>query len=557
VPPGGGAGGGSSSTLSDTGTGLALGQGTPADDAFAFPWNVFAGIDSKPSAVGGSSATASAGVTGPGAAGASVAAPFVGSAVASTPFAITSSALASNALLTQLVIATNGGVTTTPFPAGAPTIATAGLAAGAHHTSLAVNTSLGSGISFRLLDGKERPPSLGTAPPGANLRSGPSPTLPGGSAGAVDQFGLDLYNQLDSQAGNLFFSPFSIEAALAMTYAGARGQTADEMASVLHLGPNDAQTHAAFGALLNAITADGNGLGSQLCTADALWGQESYPFLPNFIQLIHDDYGGGLHGVDFIGATEQARNTVNNWVSDQTHGKIQDLIPPDVFDQRTRLALTNAIYFQGDWASPFDANNTHDGGFTLDSGQTAQVPLMHEMSRFLYGHQDGVQTLEMQYQGSHLAMDVLLPDQANGLSALEHQLTAGHLAAWLSGLSQQEVAVTLPKFQLTTASLSLTGTLEQLGMHAAFTPQADFSGIDGGANPLQISNVVHKAFIGVGEKGTEAAAATAVIVMQPTFVGPNDEVMPINFQADHPFVYLIRDTATNTVLFLGRVTDPS
>jgi serpin B len=378
-----------------------------------------------------------------------------------------------------------------------------------------------------------------------------APALPDTPAEAIDRFAADLYAQLAAQPGNLAFSPFSIETALAMAYAGARGQTADEMAAVLHLGPDTALTHAAYGALVQQITADGNAPGSELDTANALWGQEGYPFAPDFLQILQSAYGSDLHSVDFAGATEQARATINDWVSQQTHAKIQDLFPSGSLTPDVRLALTNAVYFNGDWASPFDPNNTQDGAFTVAPGQTVTVPLMHQTTDLLYGHLDGVQTLEMAYAGGHLAMDFLLPDRTDGLGTLETQLTPQHLAQWTVGLSKQDVDVTLPKFQVA-GSFNLNDALSTLGMPTAFSGAADFSGMNGGAEGLKISLVVHKAYVAVGEKGTEAAAATGVAVEPTSLTLPP----PVAFRADHPFVYLVRDTSTNAILFLGRVTNP-
>jgi serpin B len=371
---------------------------------------------------------------------------------------------------------------------------------------------------------------------------------------AVKAFETDLYAQLAAQGGNVAFSPFSIETALAMVYAGARGQTADELAAVLHLGPNTATTHADYGALIAKLLADGNASGSELAIANALWGQAGYNFRTEFLDLLQSAYGADLRRVDFAHASEAARATINGWVSEQTHGKIQGLFPPGSLDSSTRLALANAVYFKGDWAQPFDPNLTHDGRFFRTPGEAVTVPLMNQTGSFAYGDRDGVQTLEMGYAGGRLVMDVLLPEQANGLGALEQQLAAGHLADLVSGLGQYQVAVTLPRFQVKT-QYDLKGPLEALGMRTVFDRKAaDLSGMNGGTDPLYVSAAVHKAYVSVDEKGTEAAAATGIGV-SPTavFLPPP----PVTFRADHPFVYVIRDPATNTVLFLGRVSDPS
>jgi serpin B len=400
-------------------------------------------------------------------------------------------------------------------------------------------------------------PTQPAASPGGTGGSGTpavEPTLPDTPAEAIDRFAADLYAQLVAQPGNLAFSPFSIETALAMTYAGAGGQTAAEMAKVLHLGDNTAATHTAYGALVQQILADGNAAGSELDNADALWGQQGYPFAPDFLQTLQSAYGSEIHSLDFQGAPEQARGTINDWVAQQTNNKILDLLPPGFVTNDTRLVLTNALYFNGDWAHAFDANDTQDGTFTVAPGQTVKAPLMHQTADFLFGHQDGVETLEMPYAGGHLAMDVLLPDQTDGLGALEAQLTPEHLAQWTAGLSEQAVDVTLPKFQVT-GRFSLKNALSALGMPTAFSDAADFSGMNGGTEALKIDGVVHQAYVAVGEKGTEAAAATGVGA-SPTAIAFNPQP-PVVFRADHPFVYLIRDTSTNAVLFLGRVTDPS
>jgi len=380
------------------------------------------------------------------------------------------------------------------------------------------------------------------------------PPAPGTAARAINAFATDLYARLARQDGNLAFSPFSIETALAMAYAGARGRTADEMAAVLHLGPNNAATHAAYGALLRQIAADGNAAGPELNLANALWGQDGYSFAAGFLQLLHDAYGADLNRVDFRGAAEQARATINAWVAAQTRGKIENLIPPGALNEYTRLVLTNAVYFKGDWARPFDPADTHDGAFRVAPGRTVIAPLMHQVATFGYAHRDGVQTLEMAYAGGRLAMDVLLPDRADGLADLERQLTPAHLAAWTSGLSQQLVAVTLPRFTAT-GTFSLKPALGAMGMPTAFGNAADFSGMNDGRDSLLISDVVHKAYVAVGEKGTEAAAATGVLVTAMS--AAINLTPPLEFRADHPFVYVIRDTSTNAVLFLGHISNPA
>jgi serpin B len=373
-------------------------------------------------------------------------------------------------------------------------------------------------------------------------------------AQAIDQFTTDLYAQLARQPGNLALSPFSIETALAMAYAGAGGKTADQMASVLHLGPDNSATHAAFGTLIQKIVADGSVAGSTLNTANALWGQAGFPFKSAFLKLLDHAYHAPLQKIDFKGNPDQAAAAINNWVAQQTQGKIQGLFPPGSIDPLTRLVLANAIYFHGTWSSPFDPSRTSPENFTLSSGNTVQVPMMHQETEFAYTNQDGVQVLEMPYIGGRLAMDVLLPDHINGLPTLDNQLTATNLQQWMANLAITEVELTLPKFQVT-STFSLPSILAAMGMRDAFNAKtANFSRMNGSHEPLHISAIVHQANVNVDETGTVAAAATGVGVgSTATVSGP----APIIFNADHPFAYLIRDLRTNTVLFVGRVSDPS
>jgi serpin B len=367
------------------------------------------------------------------------------------------------------------------------------------------------------------------------------------------EFALDLYAHLRGQDGNLFFSPYSISTALAMTRAGARGDTAAQMDKTLHFGLGQDKLNAAFAALVKQVNGDPNDKkrGYQLCTANALWGQKGYPFLADYIKLTKDDYGAGLNDVDFVGATEQARQTINAWVEKETQDKIKDLLPQGSLDQTTRLVLTNAIYFKGDWASQFKKDATKDEPFHLTADSKADAPMMHQTAEFNYLDGGTFQALEMPYAGKDLSMVVLLPKKVDGLADLEKDLSADKLAGWVGKLGKREVIVTLPKFK-TTQQMSMKKVLSEMGMTLAFTDLADFSGMaeKGG---LSISDAIHKAFIDVNEEGTEAAAATGVIVRltskAPT---PTPE-----FRADHPFVFLIRDTRSDSILFLGRLADPA
>jgi serpin B len=351
----------------------------------------------------------------------------------------------------------------------------------------------------------------------------------------------------------MFLSPFSISTALAMTYAGARGDTATQMASVLHLSGDQASIAQQFGTLLTDLNSAGQS-NYALSVADALWGQQGLQFLSQFLDTMQTDYGGGLNQVDFIHQAEAARQTINAWVAQHTNDKIQDLFPAGSIDQFTRLVLANAIYFKGNWATAFNAASTHDANFTLASGANEQVPTMHGSTDYRYMQSDGFQVLELPYAGGRLAMDVLLPN-GGGSAGLSVGQLPSDLNSWFAGLGNQQVDVSLPKFTHTT-NYGLSGPLQALGMPDAFTNAADFSGItDPTKTPLKISGVVHKAYIGVDETGTEAAAATGVGMIQVLCVVP-DPPPPIQFNADHPFLFMIRDTQSGSVLFMGQEADP-
>jgi serpin B len=387
--------------------------------------------------------------------------------------------------------------------------------------------------------------------------------------GGNNEFALKLYERLRSQEGNLFFSPYSISTALAMTYAGARGQTASQMADVLcfpveagkagklssdagvlpRLDPQELAS--AFGSLVKDLNVRGQKGVYKLDVANALWGQKGYGFRRQFLDFVEKYYGGRLNEVDFAGAAEKARQTINAWVEKQTNDKIKDLIAKGVLDSMTRLVLTNAIYFKGDWASKFDKDRTQNAPFTLSDGQKIDVPMMNQTKKFGYMATDTFQALELPYAKGELSMIILLPKEMGGLGALEKSLTLKDLSQWLGVLGKREVVVSIPKFKLT-SKFSLASVLKAMGMTDAFSRSADFSGMDG-KRDLFISAVIHKAYVDVNEEGTEAAAATAV-TMKLTSIGPGGR--PPVFRADHPFLFLIRDNQSGSILFLGRVMNP-
>lgn len=365
-----------------------------------------------------------------------------------------------------------------------------------------------------------------------------------------NMFALELYEQLKGEDGNLFFSPYSISTALAMTYAGARGNTEVQMADVLHFDLEQERLHGGFSELMRSINAVGEKGQCQLITANALWGQKGYSFLEGFINLVKVSYGAALSELDFVSATEAARETINKWVEEKTRDKIKDLIKPGVLSELTRLVLTNAIYFKGKWESRFEEEVTRDAPFKLIAGEEVDVPMMNQTADFKYTEDETVQILEMPYIGKELSMVVFLPKEADGIKGLEEVFTIGNIERWLSGLRQQEVVVSFPRFK-TTSQFSLGEVLHAMGMTDAFSGSADFSGMTG-EKDLFISAVIHKAFVDVNEEGTEAAAATAV-VMKLTAVLPEQRKF---FGADHPFIFIICDNRSDSILFCGRVMDP-
>jgi len=365
-------------------------------------------------------------------------------------------------------------------------------------------------------------------------------------------FALSLYQELSNTEGNLFLSPFSISTALAMAFAGARGNTAREMATALHFSMKGEKLHSGFAGLKRAVLEAEGKEGVRLKVANALWPQQGYPFLPEYLSLLERYYGTTVTPVDYARATEQARQTINQWVERETEQKIKDLIPPGVLDPMTRLVLTNGIYFKGDWASQFKKNATHDAPFHGTPGSPIQVPMMTQQHRFRYGERQDLQILELPYAGKGLSMVVLLPRREDGLPELERALTAAGLADWTRGLREQEVVVFLPRFKLI-SQFRVDAALHALGMVDAFSPgKADFAGMDGRPRWLYIGAVLHKAFVDVNEEGTEAAAATGVVVAASAA-----RMQPPTFRADHPFLFLIRDNQTGSILFMGRVVDPS
>lgn len=370
------------------------------------------------------------------------------------------------------------------------------------------------------------------------------------------EFALDLYAELRAGGtGNLLFSPYSISQALAMTFAGAAGETREQMAATLALPAGQPQAIDAFAALNDDLVARADTGYGALRIANALWGEQGYPFSAAFSAELERIFGAGLQATDFVNAPEEARVAINDWVATQTEDRIQDIVPPGAITELTRLVLANAIYFYGPWRHKFSESATEDDIFHLLDGGEATVPFMFQEEMFPYGAGDGWQAIELPYEQEGFAMTILLPDQG-AFETVEAAFDIATLDAATSSLESTPVALSLPKFEFDFGE-SLVDVLKSMGMTDAFEPgAADFSGMVEGTpeEPISIGEVLHKAFIGVDEDGTEAAAATVVVGPTSAPAPPED---PVEVRVDRPFLFAIRDTVTGSLLFLGRVLDPT
>jgi serpin B len=381
-------------------------------------------------------------------------------------------------------------------------------------------------------------------------------------ADANNRFALDLFSNIKKDPNysgdNLFFSPFSISSALAITYEGARGTTADEIRNVFHFPTDDSVRRQGYAGINAGMNAEKTGY--TLRTANALWAEKTYSFLPEYTGTAERYYSAKTTNLDFISKPEDSRRTINQWVEAKTENKILNLVPAGGIGSSTRLVITNAIYFKGTWVKQFDKKNTHEEDFRTAPGKTVRVQMMQRTDRdaiYNYEETGSLQLLEMPYartSGKELSMLVILPKEDN-LTAAENSLSYQKLSDIRESLTFERVMVYFPKFRLET-EYRLPATLGAMGMPTAFSNAADFSGMDG-TRSLSISDVIHKAFVDVNEEGTEAAAATAV-VMAPGAAMNHYEPPPIPvFRADHPFIFLIQDTETGNILFIGRVVNPA
>jgi len=358
-------------------------------------------------------------------------------------------------------------------------------------------------------------------------------------------FALDLYGELAAESGNIFFSPLSISTALALAYAGSSGETAAEMAAVLRFPADQRDLASAMSTLRKDLETAADAGSYQLRLANRLWAQKGLGLLPDFLAICQDEFGAGLATMDFAADPEGARAMINDWTAVQTEQKITDLLlPPDITSD-TSLVLTNAVYFRGRWAQAFDPEWSQAAPFHLAAGGDITTTMMGQRGRFAYAAWPELEVLQLAYQGDTMALTILLPRAHDGLAALEAGLSTQQLAAWLTALRPQDLTIWLPRFNLN-ERLEVRDVLQSLGMVAAFTPvRADFSGMTG-QRGLFISRVIHEAYLEVNEEGTEAAAATAVVMKRG----------PAPFRADRPFLFLIQDLRHDSIVFIGRLVHP-
>jgi serpin B len=386
--------------------------------------------------------------------------------------------------------------------------------------------------------------------------SGATPEGKASLINANNQFALEFYSHLKNQESekNVFFSPYSISTALAMTYEGAKGETAEEMQSVFHFSENDKVRRSSVAAIYNELNK--NQSDYTLSTANALWVQKDYPLLEEVTKVISEYYGGRLNNLDFIKEAEESRTTINNWIEDETNGKIKDAIKSGALGPLIRIILTNAIYFKGSWEIAFDEGDTQKEDFHVSSSQTVKADMMRlKEEEFPYMETEALQMLEMPYKGDNLSMLVLL-SKDNDIQSLEQGLDTNSLSQWRDQLKKQKVDVYIPRFNFKT-EYQLKEQLKAMGMPLVFTPPegdrgADLSGFTENRN-LYISFITHLAFVDVNEEGTEAAAAT-VVGIQTTSISIDS--YPV-FRADHPFIFLIQEKKTGHILFMGKVTNPN
>lgn len=370
-----------------------------------------------------------------------------------------------------------------------------------------------------------------------------------------NRFAFDLYHKLKDPGKNLFFSPYSISSALAMTYVGAKSKTRQDMQSVLHFTENAIGKD--FASMSEALVNESRGKGSTLVfdLANSVWLDQNEQLLPDYQSILSGDFQSAIQTVDFMQSPQVARKEINSWVSDKTHQKILDILSEKDISAATRLILISAIYFKASWHHPFDPERTDFAPFYVQKNKSINVPMMESTYRYPYFKGEGFSVLELAYENekdvsSSIRMLLVLPDAIDGLENLERELTNERFSSWMLNLKSQYVSLFLPKFKLE-STIDLGNALQSMGMEVAFSHEADFSGINGKKN-LQIDKMIHKAFLSVDEAGAEAAAASAVLVALKSLAIKE----PVIFRADHPFLFFIMDNQTQSILFLGKLAVP-
>ena len=393
--------------------------------------------------------------------------------------------------------------------------------------------------------------------PGSSEASPSGSADPAPAVSAVNEFAIDIYRELAAESGNIFFSPYSITSALAMTYAGAAGDTAAEMAKALRFTGHETEIHAAMRSLQQRHDSIPKETGT-FSVANRLWLDGREKLIPGFSAIVGENYGAGVETVDFLNAAERARLEINDWVAQKTRDKIKDLLQASDVTRDTNLVLVNAVYFNSAWLDPFDKKDTEEEPFRAGKNKQHNVPMMRKKKNFLYGENPDAQWIDIPYKIPGYSLVIFLPRENESFTQLEEferKLTAEALSSWMRDMRRREVELIMPKFK-DERRYPLAGLLQKLGMDLAFTDDADFSGMVEDARRdgqvVQIGSVIHQAFIELDEERTEAAAATAVIMMRATGMPPKEHTV---FRADHPFIYCLTD-GLGTILFMGRMAEP-
>ena len=368
---------------------------------------------------------------------------------------------------------------------------------------------------------------------------------------ANNQFAIDYYNQLDKENKNIFFSPFSISTAIAMTYEGTDGKTAEEIRKVFYFPQNNEQRKSSFAKIYNTLNNELKNEKITLNIANAIWKEKEYTFKKDFLETINKYYYGKTNSVDFKNAPEPSRKKINEWVEKQTNNKIQKLIPGGVISTYTKMVLTNAIYFKGKWTNLFEQKNTKEKDFLVSEDKNVKTQMMYQTDNFKYYEDTNFQYLQMNYKGNKISMLVILPKDKNGKTIYDFNIpTAKKIPNVINSLKTKEVKINFPKIELRT-NYSLKKDLQKMGMKEVFTNNANFSKMDP-KNKLKVSEIYHKTYLKVDEEGTEAAAATAIVIAGTTSV----PLPPKVFNANHPFAFIIKENKTGEILFIGKIVNP-